>query len=90
MAIGWAKRPDTHEVAPKRSAHECLHLAPRAGVLRSGPYRTERPDRSGYTPRTDSRVGGDGLTTPPPQIDHRRDIQMTSPGFAEDSIRRQA
>ncbi len=88
MAIVRAKRPDTHEVAPNRPADECLPLAPGAGIARSGPYRKERPDRSGYTPRTDSRVGGDGLTTPLPQIDHRRDLQMTSPGFAEDSIRR--
>ena len=90
MAIVWAKRADTHEVAPNRPADECFPLAPRAGILPSGPYRKERPDRSAYTPRTDSAVGGAGLTTQSSLINHRRDIQVTSPGFAEDTIRRQA
>lgn len=89
MAIVRAKRPDTHEVALKLSADEGVSLAPGVGLSRSGPYRKERPDRSAYTPTTDSGVGGDGLATQSAQINHRHEIQVTSPGFGYESIRRQ-
>ena len=90
MAVVQAKRRENHEVVPNLPADDYLPLSPQAGISRSGPNRKERPDGSAYNPRTDSVVGGDGLTTQSAQINHRRDIQVTSPGFAKASIRRQA
>ena len=90
MGFVRAKRRETHKVAPNFPADHCSSLVPRVSFLQLGSYRKERPVGATYTPRTDYSVGGACLTTASAQIDHQGDIHVTSTGFAEDPIRRQA